>query len=60
LQILPQKLAAAGQADRFHRLLTDFDFIDAKISVFGSQSAIEDYDLTKILTFCCLVRESIP
>jgi len=47
LQILPQKLAAAGQADRFHRLLTDFDFIDAKISVFGSQSAIEDYDLTK-------------
>jgi WD40 repeat protein len=45
LQILPKILGAAAQADRLHHLLTDLDFIEAKVSAVGPQPLIEDYDL---------------
>lgn len=44
LETLPSHLAEASQSERFYKLLTDFDFIDAKISALGAQSLIEDYD----------------
>src|ERR687886_1053720 len=45
LETLPSHLAKASQFDRLHRLLTDFDFIEAKLSALGIQLLIEDYDL---------------
>jgi len=45
LKALPKLLAQASQVDRLYILLTDFDFIEAKISELGPQPLIEDYDL---------------
>ena len=45
LKALPKLLAQASQVDRLYILLTDFDFIEAKISELGRQPLIEDYDL---------------
>src|ERR687886_944228 len=45
LETLPSHLAKASQFERLHRLLTDFDFIEAKLSALGIQLLIEDYDL---------------
>ncbi|MCL1470114.1 hypothetical protein [Argonema antarcticum] len=44
LETLPSHLAEASQSERFYKLLTDFDFIEAKISALGVQSLVEDYD----------------
>jgi WD40 repeat protein len=45
LLALPRYLAAAEQAGRLKRLLTTFDFLNAKLDVLGPQALIEDYDL---------------
>jgi len=45
LQVLPNLLANASQVDRLYNLLTNFDFIEAKVYELGSQPLIEDYDL---------------
>lgn len=45
LQVLATLLAESSQVDRLHTLLTDFDFIEAKVFELGSQPLIEDYDL---------------
>jgi WD40 repeat protein len=45
LETLPSHLAEASQVERLHRLLTDFDFIEAKLEALGIQPLIEDYDL---------------
>lgn len=45
LETLPSHLAKASQFERLHRLLTDFDFIEAKLLALGIQLLIEDYDL---------------
>lgn len=45
LKHTPSHLAKAGKAKQLHLCLTDFDFIEAKISALGSQALIEDYDL---------------
>ncbi len=46
LQTRPQLLAQSGQAERLFELLTDFDFIEAKVSHpdIKIQELIEDYD----------------
>jgi hypothetical protein len=46
LQTRPQLLAQSCQADRLFELLTDFDFIEAKVSHpdINLQELIEDYD----------------
>lgn len=46
LQSLPSHLADAGQQQRFRLLLTDFDFIYAKVAALRPQSVIKDYDLS--------------
>ncbi len=47
LRTRPQLLAQSCQADRLFELLTDFDFIEAKVSHpdIKLQELIEDYDL---------------
>jgi hypothetical protein len=45
LKELPTLLAESSQIARLYILLTDFDFIEAKISELGPQPLIEDYDL---------------
>ena len=42
---LPSHLARGGEEERLQHLLTDFDFIYAKLAALGPQSLIEDYDL---------------
>jgi WD40 repeat protein len=48
LETLPGHLAQSVQGERLHRLLTDFDFIEAKLDALGVQALIEDYDLARI------------
>ena len=48
LETLPGHLAQSVQGERLHQLLTDFDFIEAKLDALGVQSLIEDYDLARI------------
>lgn len=45
LQDLPTHLAKALQAEKLHRLLTNFNFMEAKVSALRVQPLIEDYDL---------------
>jgi len=45
LETLPRHLVESGQGEKLHQLLTDFDFIKAKLDELGAQSLIEDYDL---------------
>jgi WD40 repeat protein len=45
LETLPRHLVESGQGEKLHQLLTDFDFIEAKLDEFGVQALIEDYDL---------------
>ena len=48
LETLPGHLAQSVQGERLHQLLTDLDFIEAKLDALGVQSLIEDYDLARI------------
>src|SRR6476661_10183215 len=48
LETLPRHLAESFQGERLHHLLTDFDFIEAKLDALGVQPLIEDYDLARI------------
>lgn len=43
---LPYHLAAAGMANEFHELLTEFEFIEYKNSATTPQLLIEDYALS--------------
>lgn len=45
LDTLPGDLVNTAQTARLHQLLTDFDFIQAKLAEFGVQALIEDYNL---------------
>ncbi|MEG5238036.1 hypothetical protein QUB77_27875, partial [Microcoleus sp. AT9b-C3] len=45
LQVLPKLLSDSSRVTNLYILLTDFDFIEAKISELGPQPLIEDYDL---------------
>ena len=45
LQDLPTHLARALQAEKLHHLLTNFNFMEAKVSALGVQPLIEDYGL---------------
>lgn len=45
LQVLPKLLSDSSQVTNLYILLTDFDFIEAKVSELGVQLLIEDYDL---------------
>src|SRR4028118_2298071 len=47
LETLPSSLAERSKGQRLHQLLTDFDFIEAKLKLLGVQALIEDYDLTR-------------
>ena len=47
LETLPGHLAESVQGERLHQLLTDFDFIEAKLDALGVQALIEDYDLAR-------------
>jgi len=42
---LPYHLAMAGMSDDLYDLLTEFEFIDTKVTALGSQPLISDYDL---------------
>lgn len=44
LKHLPKHLFEAGQFERLHNLLTDFDFIQRKILAFKTQSLLNDYE----------------
>ena len=48
LETLPGHLAQSVQGERLYQLLTDFDFIEAKLDAIGVQGLIEDYDLAKV------------
>ena len=48
LETLPGHLTESVQGERLHQLLTDFDFIEAKLEALGVQALIEDYDLARI------------
>ena len=48
LETLPEHLAESVQGERLHQLLTDFDFIEAKLDAIGVQALIEDYDLARV------------
>ena len=54
LETLPRHLIESGQGEKLHQLLTDFDFIEAKLDELGVQALIEDYDLA---TASNLLRE---
>ncbi|EKD09504.1 hypothetical protein SPLC1_S190050 [Arthrospira platensis C1] len=45
LETLPENLWRASKTARLHQLLTDFDFMQAKLAECGVQALIEDYDL---------------
>ena len=45
LKYTPSHLAKAGQVKQLYRCLTNFDFIEAKVSALGIQPLIEDYNL---------------
>ncbi|MCZ0900676.1 WD40 repeat domain-containing protein, partial [Microcoleus sp. HI-ES] len=45
LGILPSQLAATSDSEKLYSLLTDYNFIKAKLSASGVQALIEDYDL---------------
>jgi WD40 repeat protein len=45
LKHTPSHLAKAGKVQQLFRCLTNFDFIEAKVSALGVQPLIEDYDL---------------
>ena len=45
LEILPSQPAPTSEADRLYSLLTDYNFIEAKLSASGVQPLIEEYDL---------------
>jgi hypothetical protein len=42
---LPYHLADGGMTDELRQILIDFDFAEYKVSISGSQSLVEDYDL---------------
>ncbi len=44
LKNLPTHLGKAGQVQRLYRLLTDYDFIEAKLDALGVQALIQDYE----------------
>ncbi len=48
LETLPGHLVNTVQGERLHQLLTDLDFIEAKLDAVGVQALIEDYDLARI------------
>ncbi|MEG4530673.1 WD40 repeat domain-containing protein, partial [Microcoleus sp. D2_18a_D3] len=48
LETLPGHLVESVQGERLHQLLTDFDFIEAKLEAVGVQALIEDYDLARV------------
>ena len=48
LETLPGHLAESVQGEKLHQLLTDFDFIEAKLDAVGVQPLIEDYDLARV------------
>jgi WD40 repeat protein len=45
LKHLPYHMVEAARFEQLHQWLTDFDFIEAKVSAFRVQALIEDYDL---------------
>ncbi|MEG4092890.1 WD40 repeat domain-containing protein [Microcoleus sp. Pol12B4] len=45
LETLPRHLVESAAWERLYQLLTDFDFIEAKLEELGVQTLIEDYDL---------------
>ena len=45
LETLPGHLGESTQGEQLYQLLTDFDFIEAKLELLGVQSLIENYDL---------------
>src|SRR4028119_2224554 len=45
LGILPHQLAATSDSEKLYSLLTDYNFIEAKLSASGVQALIQDYDL---------------
>ncbi|GAB4297800.1 MAG: hypothetical protein Fur0025_36000 [Oscillatoriaceae cyanobacterium] len=45
LEKLPSHLAATAQPQKLYKLLTNFEFIAAKITTLGVQALIEDYKL---------------
>jgi len=45
LETLPRHLVESGHGEKLHQLLTDFDFIEAKLDELGVQALIEDYDV---------------
>jgi WD40 repeat protein len=45
LQAMPKIFAQSSDVGSLYSLLTDFDFIEAKVSDLGTQALIEDYDL---------------
>ena len=47
LEFLPSLLAERSKGQHLHQLLTDFDFIEAKLELLGVQALIDDYDLTR-------------
>lgn len=47
---LPSHLAKAASSERLQSLLTNFDFLEAKISRLTPQQLIEDYDLAWLPT----------
>jgi len=48
LSELPWHLTEAGRQAEVEHLLTDFDFLQAKVEAFGPQPLIEDYDLLHV------------
>jgi len=47
LETLPTHLGEARQFQRLYRLLTDFDFIEAKLDALGVQALIQDYEFVE-------------
>jgi WD40 repeat protein len=45
---LPWQYAQANRREDLETLLTDFDFLQAKVDAFGPQPLIEDYDLLHV------------
>ncbi|MEQ9236483.1 MAG: hypothetical protein RIG66_20630, partial [Coleofasciculus sp. E2-BRE-01] len=52
LETLPTHFGEAGQFERLYRLLTDFDFIEAKLEALGVQALIQDYEFVGNITPC--------
>jgi len=52
LETLPTHFGEAGQFQRLYRLLTDFDFIEAKLDALGVQALIQDYEFVGNITPC--------